>query len=44
MRGFTLLEMMVVVTISLLLMVLVVPIFQICTRTVRTVERKLALY
>lgn len=43
-RGFTLLEMMVVVTISLLLMVLVVPIFQICTRTVRTVERKLALY
>lgn len=44
MRGFTLLEMMVVVTISLLLMMLVVPIFQVCTRTVRTVERKLALY
>ncbi len=43
-RGFTMLEMMVVVTISLSLMVLLVPVFQITTRTVQTVERKLAVY
>ncbi|MCW8129781.1 MAG: prepilin-type N-terminal cleavage/methylation domain-containing protein [Planctomycetota bacterium] len=44
MRGFTLLEMMIVVAVSLMIMVLVVPIFQVTTRTVKTVERKLALY
>jgi len=43
-RGFTLLEMMVVVAISLLLIALLVPIFQLTTRTVRTVEVKLAVY
>jgi len=43
-RGFTILEMMVVLAISLVLMVMVVPIFQVTTRTVQTVERKLAIY
>ncbi len=43
-RGFTVMEMMVVVTISLAMMLLIVPIFQVTTRTVKTVERKLALY
>ncbi len=42
--GFTMLEMMVVVSICLAIMVLIVPIFQVTTRTVQTVERKLALY
>ena len=42
--GFTLLEMMVVVTICLGIMLMIVPIFQVSTRTVRTVEKKLAVY
>lgn len=37
-------EMMVTVAISLAMVVLVVPIFQVSTRTVQLVERKLALY
>jgi len=43
-RAFTLLEMLVVVTVSLTIITMIVPIFQVTTRTVRTVERKLALY
>ena len=43
-RGFTLVEMMVVLTVSLLLMTMIVPIFRVTTRTVQTVERKLAVY
>ncbi|MCW8129025.1 MAG: type II secretion system protein [Planctomycetota bacterium] len=43
-RGFTILEMMVVVSIALAIMLLVVPIFQVSTRTVRNVEEKLAAY
>lgn len=43
-RGFTILEMMVVVSIALAIMLLVVPIFQVSTRTVRTIEEKLAAY
>ncbi|HYF51044.1 MAG TPA: type II secretion system protein [Planctomycetota bacterium] len=43
-RGFTLLEMMVVLAVALALMVMIVPIFQVTTRTVQTVERKLAIY
>ena len=42
--GFTLVEMMVVLTISLLLMTMIVPIFRVTTRTVQTIERKLAVY
>lgn len=43
-RGFTILEMMVVISIALAIMLLVVPIFQVSTRTVRNVEEKLAAY
>jgi type II secretory pathway pseudopilin PulG len=43
-RGFTVIEMMVVVTICLTMMMLVVPIFQVTTRTVTHVEEKLAVY
>ena len=42
--AFTLVELMVVLTISLLLMILIVPIFNVTTNTVRIVERKLALH
>lgn len=44
MRGFTLLEMMVVLAIALIMMVMILPVFQVTTRTVQTVERKLAIY
>ncbi|MCW8131912.1 MAG: prepilin-type N-terminal cleavage/methylation domain-containing protein [Planctomycetota bacterium] len=43
-RGFTLMEMMIVVSISLAMMVLIVPIFRTSTNAVKQVERKLALY
>ena len=43
-RAFTLVEMMVVLTVSLLMMTMIVPIFKVSTRTVQTVERKLAVY
>jgi prepilin-type N-terminal cleavage/methylation domain-containing protein len=43
-RGFTLLEMMIVVLISLLIMAVIVPIFKLTTHTVQAVERKLAIY
>lgn len=43
-RGFTLVEMLIVLAISLMLMVLVVPVFQVTTKTVQTVERKLSVY
>src|SRR6185436_13543238 len=43
-RGFTLIEMLVVLAISLMLMVLVVPVFQVTTKTVQAVERKLSVY
>jgi prepilin-type N-terminal cleavage/methylation domain-containing protein len=43
-HGFTLLEMMVVVTISLIIVTIIVSVFQVSTRTVKTVERKLAVY
>lgn len=43
-KGFTLLEMMVVVAISLSMMVLIVPIFHVVTKSVQSVERKLTLY
>lgn len=42
--GFTLLEMMVVVSVSLAMMVIIVPIFQTTTSAVKQVERKLSLY
>jgi prepilin-type N-terminal cleavage/methylation domain-containing protein len=42
--GFTLIEMMVVISIALIMMLLIVPIFQVTTKTVQTVERKLAVY
>ncbi|HYF50696.1 MAG TPA: type II secretion system protein [Planctomycetota bacterium] len=42
--GFTLLEMMVVVLIALVLMSMLVPVFQVTTRTVMTVERRLSAY
>jgi prepilin-type N-terminal cleavage/methylation domain-containing protein len=43
-RGFTLLEMMTVLVVSLLMMIMIVPIFNVSTHTVRLVERKLAVY
>jgi prepilin-type N-terminal cleavage/methylation domain-containing protein len=43
-RGFTLLEMIVVLAISLTMMILIVPVFQVTTKTVENVERKLAIY
>jgi prepilin-type N-terminal cleavage/methylation domain-containing protein len=43
-HGFTLIEMLVVLGISLMLMVLVVPVFQVTTKTVQAVERKLSVY
>lgn len=43
-KGFTLLEMMVVLSVCLMLMVLVVPIFQAVTRSIQLVERKLSVY
>jgi prepilin-type N-terminal cleavage/methylation domain-containing protein len=43
-RGFTLIEMMVVISIAMIMMLLIVPIFTLTTRTVQTVERKLAVY
>ncbi len=42
--GFSVLEMLVVLGISLALMTLIVTVFRITTRTVKVVERKLALY
>jgi prepilin-type N-terminal cleavage/methylation domain-containing protein len=42
--GFTLLEMMVVLTICLVMIVLLVPIFQVVTKTAQNVEVKLAVY
>jgi prepilin-type N-terminal cleavage/methylation domain-containing protein len=42
--GFTMLEMMVVVAIVLSLMVMLVPMFQVTTKTAQTVQRKLAVY
>jgi len=43
-RGFTLIEMLVSIGIVLMMMALIVPIFQITTRTVTAVERRLAVY
>ncbi len=43
-RAFTLVEMMVVLTVSLLLMTMIVPVFRLSTKTVQVVERKLAVY
>ncbi|HYF52097.1 MAG TPA: type II secretion system protein [Planctomycetota bacterium] len=43
-RGFTILEMMVVVTIALVIMTIIISVFQVSTRTVKSVERKLAVY
>jgi prepilin-type N-terminal cleavage/methylation domain-containing protein len=43
-RGFTLLEMMVVVAICLVITTTIVSVFQVSTRTIKTVERKLAVY
>lgn len=42
--GFTLVEMLIVLVISLMLMALVVPVFQVTTKTVQTIERKLSVY
>jgi prepilin-type N-terminal cleavage/methylation domain-containing protein len=42
--GFTLLEVMVVLAISLMIVALITPIFRVATTTVRTVERKLEVY
>lgn len=43
-RAFTLVEMMVVLTVSLMLMTMIVPIFKVSTKTVQVIERKLAVY
>ena len=43
-NGFTILEMIIVLAISLLLMVLVIPVFKVTSNTVQVVERKLAAY
>jgi prepilin-type N-terminal cleavage/methylation domain-containing protein len=43
-RAFTLVEMMVVLTVSLLLMTMIAPIFKVSTKTVQVIERKLAVY
>ncbi|MCW8129044.1 MAG: type II secretion system protein [Planctomycetota bacterium] len=43
-RGFTLLEMMVVVAVTLGMVVIIVPVFQVSTRTVSAVQRKLSVY
>jgi prepilin-type N-terminal cleavage/methylation domain-containing protein len=43
-RAFTLIEMMVVLTVSLLLMTMIVPVFKVSTKTVQVIERKLAVY
>ncbi len=43
-RGFTLIEMMVVVTVCLGLMTMVVPVFRLVTKTTVRIERKLAVY
>jgi prepilin-type N-terminal cleavage/methylation domain-containing protein len=42
--GFTLVEMMVVLVVSLLLMTMTFSIFHVSTRTVQRVERRLAVY
>jgi prepilin-type N-terminal cleavage/methylation domain-containing protein len=43
-RGFTLVEMLVVMAVSLLLVVTIVPVFAMATHTVTAVQRKLSLY
>jgi hypothetical protein len=43
-RAFTLLEMMVSLSICLTIMIVAVPVFQVTTRTVEAVERRLAVY
>jgi prepilin-type N-terminal cleavage/methylation domain-containing protein len=43
-RGFTLIEMMVVLTVGLSMIICIAMIFRLSTRTVQTVERKLAVY
>jgi prepilin-type N-terminal cleavage/methylation domain-containing protein len=43
-RGFTLIEMMLVVFISLIMIVMAVPIFNVSIKTVKVVERKLAVH
>src|SRR5687768_7491492 len=43
-RGFTLIELMVVLSIILTMTVMMVPIFSLTTRTVKTVQRKLEVY
>jgi prepilin-type N-terminal cleavage/methylation domain-containing protein len=42
--GFTLMEMMVVLAISLMMLVMIVPIFTVTTRSVGAVERKMVIY
>ncbi|MCW8129146.1 MAG: prepilin-type N-terminal cleavage/methylation domain-containing protein [Planctomycetota bacterium] len=42
--GFTLLEMMVTVAICLMMMAMVVPVFQVVTRSTSRIERKLAVH
>ncbi len=42
--GFTLVEMMLVLFVSMLLMTMVMPVFRVSTRAVQTIERKLAVY
>ena len=43
-RGFTLVEMMISVSICLGMMLVVTGVFKVCTGTVRSVERRLAVY
>jgi type II secretory pathway pseudopilin PulG len=42
--GFTMLEIMVVIALVLMIIVVVLPIFQVTTKTIQTVERRLAVY
>jgi prepilin-type N-terminal cleavage/methylation domain-containing protein len=43
-KAFTLIEMMIVLMISLVMMTIILPVFQVTSRTVQVVERKLAVY
>jgi len=43
-RGFTLIELMITIALALSMVALIVPIFQISTKTVTAVERRLTIY
>jgi prepilin-type N-terminal cleavage/methylation domain-containing protein len=43
-KAFTLIEMLIVLMISLAMMTIILPVFQVTSRTIQAVERKLAVY